>query len=424
MKTKILLFPLFLGACLSSPAHAITIDCSSAVIVNSALQNASSGETVKCSGSGWSSDTVNIPNNKNITLDGSGVSVSGSLNVPSSANFQARVTNFKFTSTARGAIRTGNGSANKPWRMDHWSIDGSTVAIMILGSGPGLIDHLTAVKMASYQQMIQPEWEGPDTEIGWTDSYIPGSPNAIFIEDSTFNHPNGSIWDGSCVIQAYYGSRVIARFNTINTAMLEIHGSPSDLKNVGGRWWEFYNNTFTNGAICIRAGSGLVFNNTGNTEFFVMVEEDPGYPAAYQVGRGQNETLFPAYVWGNSSGIGAPCLNCGGRCAAAAPEMVQLDRDVYIAGAGTVLPATCSAGQGYWKSDAGGNWNTANGTSNDGALYKCNSTNQWILYYTPFTYPHPMQTGTSGTTTTTAITTSTVATTTTLLPPPKNLNVR
>ena len=55
------------------------------------------------------------------------------------------------------------------------------------------------------------------------------------------------------------------------------------------------------------------------------------------------------------------------------------------------MPATCTTGVGYWATDKGGNWNTINGTANDGCLYKCTATNTWTLYYTPYTYPHPLR---------------------------------
>jgi len=384
--TSLLLF--LVGVVLCGPAWAatITVDCGSASTVQTALSSASSGDTVRCTGSGWTG-SVSIPNNKNITLDGGDVTVSGTLRIPSSPTFAARVTNFTFSSTTRYAITTGDGFTNKPWRFDHSTFAGGTQAIMGLGSGPGLIDHLTATNMGAFQQMIEPHYEGPDSTAGWTNAHTPGSPNAIYIEDSTFARPGGDIWDGSCVIQAYYGARVVARNNSINAAMLEVHGTEG---TIGGRWWEFYNNRFTNGAICIRAGSGIVFNNTGSMQFFAMLEEDPGYPALYQVGRGQNQTLYPAYVWGNTI---APSLNQGGLCSNAAANMVQLNRDVYVPSSGTTLPTTCSIGQGYWKTDAGGNWDTTNATADDGALYKCTSTNHWDLYYTPYTYPHPLQAG-------------------------------
>jgi hypothetical protein len=64
-------------------------------------------------------------------------------------------------------------------------------------------------------------------------------------------------------------------------------------------------------------------------------------------------------------------------------------------------PTTCTPGVAYFATDQG-SWNKS--TSNpygvqrngaDGALYKCTATNVWTLYYTPYTYPHPLQTGAS-----------------------------
>ena len=326
MKTLTSFLSFLFGVVLCTPTWAATttVNCSSAATVLAALNAASSGDTVRCTGSGWSSGSVNIPSGKNITFDGGGVSVSGTLNIPSSPTFQARVTNFTFAPTTRYAITTGDGYTNKPWRFDHCTFGGGTEAIMGLGSGPGLIDHLTAVNIGAFQQMIEPHYEGPDDSSGWANSHTPGSPNAIYIEDSTFARPGGDIWDGSNVIQEYYGARVVARNNTINAAMLEVHGSEG---SIGGRWWEFYNNTFIHAAICIRAGSGIIFNNTGSTEFFTMLEEDSGYPALWQVGRGQSQILYPAYVWGNTA---TPSMNQGGVCSNATANMVQLNRDVYI----------------------------------------------------------------------------------------------
>ena len=43
-------------------------------------------------------------------------------------------------------------------------------------------------------------------------------------------------------------------------------------------------------------------------------------------------------------------------------------------------------GVGFWCTDKG-NWN-ANGE--DLQLYRCNGSIQWILYYEPYDYPHPL----------------------------------
>jgi len=55
----------------------------------------------------------------------------------------------------------------------------------------------------------------------------------------------------------------------------------------------------------LRAGSGVVFSNVvsgandNSTAGENLYEEDSGYPASYQIGRGKNGILDPAYCWAN-----------------------------------------------------------------------------------------------------------------------------
>jgi hypothetical protein len=51
-------------------------------------------------------------------------------------------------------------------------------------------------------------------------------------------------------------------------------------------------------------------------------------------------------------------------------------------------PATCTAGVAYWATNQGSWNNSENGEQ--GVLYKCTAANTWTLYYTPYTYPHPL----------------------------------
>lgn len=57
-------------------------------------------------------------------------------------------------------------------------------------------------------------------------------------------------------------------------------------------------------------------------------------------------------------------------------------------GAASAKGATCTAGPGgntpgvgYWATD-------------ESKLYVCTATNTWTTYYTPYTYPHPLVSGT------------------------------
>ncbi len=160
-----------------------------------------------------------------------------------------------------------------------------------------------------------------------------------------------------------------------------------------------------------------------------------GYPAIDQPGRGQgdlltgsfpskvnsttgtiawpNQALEPIYIWKNTglSGIsgGAYTDNSGAR--------VLANRDYYPqasgiqttptspfdgtvgTGWGTLAnrPTTCTTGVAYWATDQG-SWNHSasnpygvNQAGASGVLYKATSTNTWTLYYTPYTYPHPLR---------------------------------
>lgn len=67
-------------------------------------------------------------------------------------------------------------------------------------------------------------------------------------------------------------------------------------------------------------------------------------------------------------------------------------------GSGTLAarPSTCTTGVAYWATDQG-SWNQS-GSGSQGQLYKCTATNTWTLFYTPYTYPHPLISGTGAST--------------------------
>jgi parallel beta-helix repeat protein len=128
-----------------------------------------------------------------------------------------------------------------------------------------------------------------------------------------------------------------------------------------------------------------------------------------------NQALEPVYEWLNTASIVAGWG--GSYLANVSSGRLAANRDYYVyegnsscnpgagactagVGSGTLAqrPASCTTntsevggGVAWWATDQGGNWNTSNGTANDGRLYKCTGTNTWTAYYTPYTYPHPLR---------------------------------
>lgn len=146
-----------------------------------------------------------------------------------------------------------------------------------------------------------------------------------------------------------------------------------------------------------------------------------GYPCRDQIGVATDSFLWnyaqpapsqqfaPAYLWRNTqSGAEIPvllnCDNSGINCSIQSTYIVVQNRDYYTynasfdgtSGVGEGLiasrPSTCTTGVAYWATDQG-SWNTKLASNTSGQLYTCTSANTWTLSYVPYTYPHPLQSG-------------------------------
>lgn len=322
--------PLFFAAGHVTAAVVPATDCSSAA-VQAAINSASNGDTVTLPGpcsTTWTT-SVTIPNTKGITLDGNGAVIergapngTALIEIRPNASVPSRVTEFNFTESAlhdSSFVRVGGGNeTTAKWRIDHNDFNSDNLAkhVMIVCPCYGVIDHNTFT-WSGNNEVIHNEAYGAVSTAGWTNDVVAGSADAVYIEDNRFtNLTSGNpayFWGGSAV-QGYYGARTVFRHNYVEMATVDMHGTPGA---IGARWWEVYENTFhvvPNGdidkIIGMRGGSGVIFNNrkTGRTDYkgdVVLYEEDSGYPALYQVGRGRNQVLDPAYLWGNDASIDA-----------------------------------------------------------------------------------------------------------------------
>jgi hypothetical protein len=110
-----------------------------------------------------------------------------------------------------------------------------------------------------------------------------------------------------------------------------------------------------------------------------------------------HQALEPVYAWGNTYN-NLRQLEVGSQYAT-----IRENRDFYNQktpfdgtvgiGVGRLAdrPKNCTPGVAYWATDEG-EWDSTH-EGPDGQLYVCTERNMWSLYYKPYTYPHPLVTG-------------------------------
>jgi hypothetical protein len=413
----------FLGALLySPPLHASTITATSCSLtdVNNAMSTAVAGDTVQIPGctTNWGSFVVVKPGTTVQPVPGQTVIIGttsegfslnqGTTNTRLTGFTCYRATNVPTDYNGHCLQVTNNSTGT--WRLDHWTFcggggnctTGNAIVISIFGLGPGLIDH-NNFKLSG-AAWIQEYADGQSNTAGWLDDITPGGLNMVYIEDNQFidtacasNCKAGS--EG--FIQAYGGARNVIRYNTIQMNSIDQHGSAGGglecgngtnqcIGYVGVRWYEIYNNTFVFvpggnwfSPMDIRAGSGVVFNNTvrqatgTSGAIWIQMREENGlaWPQAFQIGSGiqigaaasphdtcASGTLntAPSYVWGN---VGFNPRGGGHISTGQVPTTVAINRDYF--------EVTSSPTAAKWK---------------EKAADTCTTT----YNYTPAVHPHPL----------------------------------
>jgi len=400
MSVGVTVFQLSLGALtlwlLSSSAVAATVNasnCSSAT-VQSAINSASPGDTVQvpvgtCS---WST-AVSIPNNKRITLRGSGrdstiITRSPAGSVLNLGQSGSRVTGFAFSS---GTINVDGDD----WRIDSNRFTAPSTffdAILVFGDREsihprGVIDHNEFLSGARVNVV---GWSNLAAHAIWSQPLALGSASGqkVFVEDNTFSYTQ---WSG--VFDTNYGGRFVFRNNTVTNGYVEVH---SLQQGRASRSWEIYDNTFAQGSgaslwvpLFIRGGTGVIYNNKVNGTW--------GDPS---ITLDNVRSAFPGYDYGMCAGSspadgnqlpnGWPCRDQIGR-----------GSDTSLWTTSNPYPSQTSEPAYFWG-------NTAPGGGTLGASVH-NNTGAWIVSgrdffnntqrpgYAPYPYPHPLtQEGGSG----------------------------
>lgn len=340
----------FLVGCACAHAATVAATANTQAAVQTAINNAASGDTVTIPAGAVSWDTgISIPNTKGITLDGGGVTINRGkatsflFTIELNSSKPTRITNINIVqATSAKVMNIGfNGSqasfAYPTLRIDHCNftttaLNVGSVFLEVYFCWP-LVDHCTFTGDDA-SEMIHNFGYFAGNTAGWTQDITPGSAQAMYVEDCVFSKTDltDSSYSACSAIENYNGSRIVFRHNKLVYCQFDSHGTAG---MVGCRWWECYNNTYvvpdaSNGGagshnqysmMDMRAGSGVVFNETtiggsnAGAGYCQLREEDtgqntgdPGPVFLYQIGRGKNQTSDPAYFWNNTFKTGPVSL--------------------------------------------------------------------------------------------------------------------
>jgi PKD repeat protein len=214
-----------------------------------------------------------------------------------------------------------------------------------------------------------------------------GTADNLYFEDNTFE---GSSW---FYFNSGHGGRWAFRHNTsttpnMGTPLFDQHGNQD-----GGIYalmlCEIYENRFTGFTTGVnrwnyqRGGKLLMYNNTGISSAAspqISVNDDVNSPAPPI--QWPYDSYFFNNIWNGTRVNAIEGADAGNHIAENVTFWNQKDDFNGTVGVGvgplSSRPTTCTTGVGYWATDTK-------------TLYRATATNTWTVYYTPYTYPHPLR---------------------------------
>lgn len=435
----------------SSPTWTTTPDYAS---VSTCVTNASRNDNISvlAGSANWGSSTLSF--SKGLHLIGAGVGstvITGGQDpiinfqpdgtaIANSETLEIAGFTFDCNNTCSLFLEIGgaSSSATKAWKtllvhhnkFQNASSSGSNGAIYTLrGQLRGLIHHNTFDRVNMVLRPI-----GNDDTADWTNSAFYsqwtnapgcyGCGDNLYFEDNTIQWSSSYTGSGNTgILQTDQGMRVVVRFNTWNinnlsqveTDFQDNHGFQnyygSSNGQSGNHVVEYYDNTLT-GSSASAANPGRMFNHRGAKGMYFdnsYVGVSNMYINADQYDGGCNSQIVPSlsgiltgindtYVWNNKSNGTLISMTTGPANACGDVEntnwwnqQTSFNGTVGMGrGPKASMPSTCTLGAGYWATDEG-SWNTTLPSGTSGDFYKCTATNTWTLYYTPYQYPHPLQ---------------------------------
>ena len=329
----------------------------------------------------------------------------------------AKVDNFTFQQIAgtgqNNSVLGCSGASN--WRVTRCTYIGAAGnGYFVYFGSYGLIDNCTIIGGAGNDEWIF--GRGPND--AWQSPSQKGTANAVYIENCTMSAKG--------YLDANANANVVVRFCSLapsgGSIKLDGHGTATNSPPRSFRSMECYRNHWTtsnSGQPCfeIRGGTGFIWGNTaldgtimlGDYRVVYGTNTVGDYPLYDQIGTGQDPfpasaAAEPLYLWNNLR-AGSAWTALTQIYAANMAGLVNHDRDYFEERSG--FNGTTGVGSGikaqmlaitptlakvaFWVTNEA-SWNTQEPANTSGQLYQWNGS-AWVLYYTPYTYPHPLRGG-------------------------------